>query len=258
MMREFLEKYEQAINLDDKHYNCYFPPKVERSDFLLFDNQVICEVKETQSIKIQHQVEKLLRKENLSEQNLKRDFYNSINKALSKANEQIKQTKDVLSFPDALGLVILENWIQDDLSVLSLMDAADRKMLGGLVNIDCILCLDMVNTFSDSEGKPIRPAQTVARDTDRATKLCKLLNQLIIDFCDQSGTPLFDGFNVEKGEQVWFTDKDGKYKTYKAKLDFQLPVSEVKTDWRKRSAQFIDKWWWVIPLPAILYDWFIR
>src|SRR5919202_166321 len=255
MMQEFLKTYKQAISLDDICYDCHFPTGVGRSDFILFKNQVVCEVKEIQNIKIPHQVEKLSRKENLSEQNLKRDLYNSINKALSKANGQIKETKDALSLPNALGLVILENLMQDDLSVLSLMDAADRKMLGGLVHIDCVLCLDMVNTFSDSKGKLVRPAQIVVRDTERAKKLCEFINQFLRDFCKQLSTPFFDGFQIEQGDQIWFTDIDGKYTTYKAKLDFKSPIAEAKNDWRKQLSQFIDKWWWVIPLPAILYDW---
>jgi hypothetical protein len=258
MMREFLEVYRQAINLDEKQYDCYLSKGVDRADFLLFDKQVICEVKEIQSIKIPSKVEKLSRKENLSEQNLKRDLYNSINNALSKANGQIEATKNVLNYLDALGLVILENSILKDLSVLSLIDAANRKMIGGLINVDCVLCLDFVNTFSDSESKPVTYAQVVARDTENARKLCDLLDRLIRDFCSQSDTPLLEGFHMEKGDQVWLTDKHGKYRTYEAQLDFKLPVSAVKANWRKRLAQLLDKWWWVIPIPAILYDWFIR
>jgi hypothetical protein len=257
MMREFLEAYRQAINLDEKQYDCYFYQGVDRADFLLFDKQVICEVKEIQSIKIQSKVEKLSRQDNLSEQKLKRDLYNSINNALSKANGQIEATKNVFNYIDALGLVILENSIPNDLSVLSLIDAANRKMLGGLINVDCILCLDFVNTFSDSENKPVRYAQVVARDTEEARKLCDLLDQLMRDFCSQSDTPLLEGFHIEKGDQVWLTDKYGKYRTYEAQVDFKLPVSEVKANWRKRLAQLRDKWWWVIPMLAILYDWFI-
>jgi hypothetical protein len=258
MIREFLEVYRQAINLDEKQYDCYFSQGVDRADFLLFDKQVICEIKEIQNIKIPSKVEKLSRKEDLSEQNLKRDLYNSINNALSKANGQIEATKNVLNYLDALGLVILENSIPKDLSVLSLIDAANRKMIGGLINVDCVLCLDFVNTFSDSESKPVTYAQVVDRDTEKARKLCNLLDRLIRDFCSQSDTPLLEGFHIEKGDQVWLTDKQGKYRTYEAKLDFKLPVSEVKANWRKRLAQLLDKWWWVIPIPAILYDWFIR
>jgi hypothetical protein len=88
--------------------------------------------------------------------------------------------------------------------------------------------------------------------------LSELLSQLMTDFCNQLGIPLLKEFEIERGEQVWLTDENGKYKTYKAKFDFKLAVSEVKLNWRQRLALFIDKWWWVIPLPAILYDWFIR
>lgn len=257
MIREFLEKYERAINLDSRQYNTHFPQGVERSDFLLFDGQIICEVKEIQNIKVQHQVEKLARKGNLSEQNFKRDFYNSINKALSKANRQIEESKNALNRSDTLGLVILENLIQSDLSVLSLIDAANRKMLGGLEHVDGVLCLDMVNTFSGSEGKRVRPTQLVMRDTERSARLGKLLQQLMSDFCAHSDTPLYNGFTIGAGEQVWQTNQDGKYQAYKAKFDQQTFVSEVKTGWKKQIVKFLDKWWWVIPLLAILYDWFI-
>ena len=258
MMREFLEAYSQAINLDEKQYDRYFPPSVKRSDFLLFNKQAVCEFKEFQSIEIKSRVEKISRKGNISEKDLKDDLYKRIERCLSDANKQIKDTKNTLKCSDAFGVVILENLMPNDLSVLSLIDAADRKMLRGLDNVDCVLCLDFVNTFSNSEGQPIRYAQTVSRDTEKAKMLYELLNQLMTDFCNQLGIPLLKEFEIERGEQVWLTDENGKYKTYKAKLDFKLPVSEVKLNWRQRLAQFIDKWWWVIPLPAILYDWFIR
>ncbi|MBH8573606.1 hypothetical protein I8752_11380 [Nostocaceae cyanobacterium CENA369] len=258
MMREFLEVYGQAINLDGKQYDSYFSHGIDRSDFLLFDSQVVCEVKDIQNIKVQHQVEKLARKSNISKQNFQRDFYNSINKALSKANGQIEESKKALGCTDALGLVILENLIEDDLSVLSLIDASNRKMLGGLVHIDVVLCLDMVNTFSNSEGKPVRPVKAVMRDTERARKLSKFLQQLMSDFCNNSDTPLYYPFTIKMGEQVWSTNQYGIYQGYKAKFNLQSFEPEVNTDWKKQIAQFLNKWWWVIPLPAILYDWFIR
>jgi len=102
MMREFLETYNQAINLQDKSYDKYFPKRKERADFLLFDGQVACEFKE-----LQNKVEELSKKGNISKQNLKRGLYNSIEKALSKANNQIQDTKIALNLPDALGLIIL-------------------------------------------------------------------------------------------------------------------------------------------------------
>lgn len=258
MIREFLEQYEDANDLDSKRYDCYFTQGVDRADFLLCENKVICEVKEVQNIKIQHQIEKLARKGSISEQNFKRDFYNSINKALSKANKQIEESKDALNCSNALGLVVLENLIQSDLSVLSLIDAANRKMSSGLQHIDGVFCIDMVNTFSNSEGKPVRPAQLMLRDTERSAKLSKLLQPLIRDFCEYSGSPFYDGFTIETGEQVWQTDQNGRYYTYEAKFDWQTPVTENKPDWKAQIAEFLNRWWWVIPLPAILYDWFVR
>lgn len=259
-MRQFLEEvYEQASNLEGKEYDIHFPEGVKRSDFLLFGDQVVCEFKEIEKIKVRHQVEKLALKGESSEKNFKRDFYNSINEALKKANKQIEASKKAVNVPNALGLVILENLIQDDLSVLSLIDAADRKMLGGLANVDCILCLDFVNTFSNPDGSsPVRPAQALARDTERSRELCELLDQLMKTFCEKSSTPLLNGFNLEKGDQVWLTDTQGKYKKYEAKIDFELPVLKIEPNWKQQLAYFLDKWWWLIPLPAIFYDWFVN
>lgn len=260
MMREFLETYNQAINLDDKSFDKYFPPKRGRSDFLLFDSQVICEFKEVQNIQIPNKIEKLSQKENLSEQGLKRDLYNSIEKALSKANKQIQDTKIALNLPDALGLIVLENTIANDLSVLSLIDAVNRKMIvpGGLIHTDCVLCLDFVNTFSESDSKPVRPAQTVSRDTVSAEKLSNFLSQLMREFCECLETPLFEDWVIEKGDQDWSTDASGEYKSYAAKVDFKSPAVKEEYDWIQRVARFLNRWWWVVPLPFICYDLFIR
>lgn len=260
MMRQFLENvYKQASNLGGKEYDIHFPKGVKRSDFLLFGDQVICEFKEVENVKVRHQVEKLILKGESSEKNFKRDFYNSINEALKKANIRIEASKKVLGVHNALGLIILENLIQDDLSVLSLIDAANRKMLRGLANVDCILCLDFVNTFSNPDGSnPVKPAQALVRNTERSRQLCELLNQLMKDFCESSNTPFLDGFNLEKGDQVWLADTQGKYKKYEAKVDFKLSASEVEPNWKQQLAHFLDKWWWLIPLSAIFYDWFIN
>lgn len=260
MMREFLETYNQAINLDDKSYDKYFPQGRGRSDFLLFDSQVVCEFKEVQNIQISNKIEKLSKKENLSKQGLKRDLYNSIENALSKANKQIQDTKISLSLPDALGLIILENKIVNDLSVLSLIDAVNRKMMmpDGLTYTDCVLCLDFVNTFSESDRKPVRPAQAVSRDTAPAAKLNNLLSQLMREFCESTETSLFEDWVIVKGDQDWFTDASGKYKSYAAKVDFKQPSVKEEYNWIQRLAQFLNRWWWVIPLPFICYDWFMR
>lgn len=258
MIQDFLETYSQASNLDEKQYDCYFPQGVKRADFILFDEQVICEVKKCQSIEIQNKVEKLSGKDNLSEQSLKRDLFNSINIALSEANKQIESSRKSLNHPDALGLVILENLMPRDLSVLSLVGVANRKMLRGLINVDCVLCIDFTNTFSNAEGNPIKFAQTLARDNERSKKLCELLNQLMSDLCQQSGTPFLDGFDIESGSETWSVNQHGKYRTYKARVDFKAPESGVELNWKQQLAQLIAKWWWVIPLPAIIYDLFVR
>lgn len=257
-MEDFLKTYIQASNLDDQQYDSYFPEGVNRSDFLLFDKQVICEVKETQNIQVKSQIEKLSQRIYLSEQDLKRSLYNSIEKALSKANKQIKATKKALKVPNALGLIILENTIPNDFSILSIMDAANRKMLRGLDYTDCILCLDFINTFSNSEGKPFQIAQVVSRGTEESEKLLKFLNQLIKDFCSQTGTLLLEDWEIDKGLQDWFIDEGGKYKSYTAKIDFNSPISKKNSNWRHRIAHLMNRWWWTIPLPFLYYDWFIR
>jgi hypothetical protein len=258
MMQDFLKTYIQAKNLDDKQYDSYFPKKVKRSDFLLFDEQIICEVKETQNIKVKNKIEKLSKQIKLSENAFKRGLYRSIEEALSKANDQIGSSKQALNLPDAFGLIILENTMIKDLSILSIIDAANRKMLRGLNNTDCILCLDFVNTFSNSDGNPVQVAQVVSRDTEKSETLLNFLNHLIKDFCIQTGTPLIKGWNIEKGSQDWIIDESGDYIKYTAKIDFKLPVSEKNYTWRQRVAYLLDRWWWIIPLPFMFYDWFIR
>ena len=259
-MRKLLETYNQAIKLDDKSYNKYFLSGRGRSDFLLFDSQVVCEFKEVQNIQIPSKIEKLSRKDKISEQNFKRDLYSSIEKALSKANKQIYDTKIAFNLPDALGLIILENQITSDLSVLSLMDAANRKMSvpEGLMHTDCVLCLDFVNTYSGSESKPVTPAQTVKRDTLSAAKLSNLLSQLMKEYCEYSGITLFEDWVIEKGEQNWIVDISGKYKTYVVKMDFKAHEVKEGYNWIQRIIPFLNRWWWFIPLPFFCYSWFTR
>lgn len=147
MILDFLKKYEHAINLDDKKYNGYFTSGMQRSDFLLFNNKIICEVKEFSNIDVLKKVENLARKPNLQPRSFKRRMYRRISDALRDANNQVGDTKVAMGLGDAYGLVILENVIPEDLSFLSLLDAADREMTSGLSNVDAVLCLDFVNTF---------------------------------------------------------------------------------------------------------------
>lgn len=257
MMQKFLKGYEKASNLDDKKYGNHFPSGVKRADFLLFDSQVVCEVKRTLNIKVQHQVEKQFSKGDLSGQNFKRDFYSRVNHDLSEANKQIRDSKKALNCPDAIGLVVLENLIKYDLSVLSLIDASQRKMLGGLEHVDGVLCLDMVNTFLGSDGKLCRPSQLVLRGDEKSARLSELVQQLMGDFCEHLGMPFDNEFYIKSIEQVWRT-KQGEYRGYEAKFDLRTPPIKTTRDWKKQLANFLNRWWYVIPLPSILYDCFIR
>ena len=127
---------------------------------------------------------------------------------------------------------------------------------GGLANVECVLCLDFVNTFSDSNGQIVGSAQTVARDSQRADRLINLIGHLMQDFCRTSETPLLQDWTVERGEQDWLTDNDGKYKKYSAKVDFKSSVDEVESDVIQRISALIGHYWWVIPLLLIFYNWF--
>jgi hypothetical protein len=153
----------------------------------------------------------MVRKPQRSDNNFKRDFYNTINLAFSFANKQIRETKGILNSPDALGLIIVENQIPKDMSVLALIDAADRKMLNGLESVDCVLCVDFVNTFVDKSGSPVRLAQTLTRDSERSARLCELIGGLVSDFCATNGIPIYQGFNITKADQSWVTGPDRRY-----------------------------------------------
>jgi hypothetical protein len=228
MLLEFLKTYKYTVNLDDKQYDHRFPQGVKRSDFLLFGKQIVCEVKGIENIKIPSKVEKLSRKGSLSHQNFKRDLYNSINEALSSASKQIGDTKNALNCHGAYGLVILENLIPENLSILSLLDAADRKMASGLVNVDATLCVDFVNSFVGPDSNQVQPAQIAVRDVEKTQRLYSLVEKLLADFCQQSGAPFYRGFDIADAYQRWLVNQEGKYSKYKAKVDFNLPVSGDK------------------------------
>ena len=143
----------------------------------------MCECKDMRNIDISKRVEYLLGKHEGSRQGFKRDLYHSISSALSKSNKQIRDTKIALDLPRPLGLVILENMIPSNLSVVTLIDAADRKMLNGLDSVDAVLCADFVNIYSDADGNPSRPIQIVTRKTVQSKLLYHLIWRLIQDFC---------------------------------------------------------------------------
>lgn len=217
-MLDFLTQYAKAVSLDGARFKDLFPNGKDKSDFLLFEESTVCEFKEVQSIDVGKRVEHVARKIVGAEGKLKRDLYNTISMALSKANQQIKDTRAILAMPDALGLIIIENQIPKDLSVLVLMDAADRKMEGGLDCVDGILCLDFKNTFVDESGSPIQPAQIVVRDTDRSERLSHLVGEMLMDYGRSKNTTVVGGFQISKADQKWVTDADGKYIGYGATL----------------------------------------
>ena len=131
---EFLAQCHNAESLDLPKYSNAFPAGVEKADFLIFGGEAVCEVKQIETVNFPARVQKLIGKQ---PDNFKRDAYNAINNALSKANDQIEETKKTLDFPGALGIVVLDHQIPKDSSVLSVIDAADRKMRGGLPRRCC-------------------------------------------------------------------------------------------------------------------------
>jgi len=124
-------------------------------------------------------VQKLIRRK---PENFKRDTYNAINNVLSKANHQIEATKKVLALPDAVGIVVLDHRIPQNSSVLSVIDAADRKMRGGLAAVHAVLCLDILNVFTDQSGNPIHICQCVHRDSTESKKAAQICDQIFDDY----------------------------------------------------------------------------
>ncbi len=92
-MLNFLTSYSKATSLDDIKFNSFFIKGVKKADFLLFEETTICEYKEIENFNVKQRVEYLVKKDIHSELDFKRDFHNTINKALSNANQQIKETK---------------------------------------------------------------------------------------------------------------------------------------------------------------------
>ena len=138
---------------------------------------------------------------------------------LSLANQQIKKTKEVLDKPGALGLVIIENQIPKNLSVIALIDAADIKMKNGLDCVDGVLCLDFLNTFVDKNGSPIQPTQLVTRNTDRSNNLFLLVGGLLEDFVKSRNTTLQHDFSISNADQTWVADSSGCYKSFRATIN---------------------------------------
>ena len=218
-MLDFLNQYARAACLDSVRFNSLFPDGVKKSDFLLFEESTVCEFKEVKNLDVVKRVEHVAKKNAGSKGNLKRDLYNTISNALSSANQQIKETREVLGMSESLGLVIIENQIPRDLSVLALMDAANRKMMGGLDCVDGVLCLDFTNTFVDGNGSHIQPAQIVVRNTDRSERLYRLVGEMLMDFGKSYNTPVIGGFHISKADQKWTTNPQGKYVNFDATLN---------------------------------------
>ena len=221
MMLDFLNHYSKAVSLDSERFKKTFPDGSQKSDFLLFEETTICEFKDLLNFDVQKRVERVARKGARSEQDLKRDLYNTIENALSKANKQIKETKEILQTPTALGLVVIENHIPSDISVLALMDAANRKMMNGVDSVDGVLCLDFINTFVSASGEHIQPAQIVIRDTKRSKDLSNLVGQLMVDFSVGRNGPLRKNSDVSKADQIWAVKSDGQYGKFNATLSIK-------------------------------------
>lgn len=218
-MLNFLNGYSNAVCLDDARFRTIFTSGEKKSDFLLFNETAVCEFKEIKNFDVPKRVEHLAKKGVTSGSIFKRDFNNHIKKVLSLANQQIKKTKEVLDKPGALGLVIIENQIPKNLSVIALIDAADIKMKNGLDCVDGVLCLDFLNTFVDKNGSPIQPTQLVTRNTDRSNNLFLLVGGLLEDFVKSRNTTLQHDFSISNADQTWVADSSGCYKSFRATIN---------------------------------------
>ena len=216
MIQSFLKNYSDAVCLDDNEFDQFFDSGTKRADFSLYEGLVICECKEIVELFVAKSAERLARKNVASKVNFKRDFYNSIRKTLSYSNAQILETKKALSAPHALGLVIVENLMPSDISVLTLIDAANEKMRDGLESVDGILCLDSVNTFIGNAGEVFHLIQLVMRDTERSNRLSHLVDKLEKDFAKYNNASIFQGHDVSTADQKWLLDEDDRYKKYEA------------------------------------------
>jgi hypothetical protein len=257
MMLEFLRTYRNAVSLDDPKYASCFPPNKQKADFLLFENLVICEVKDICTIDMPAQVERVKKKPDLSSYDVARDVSRSIIAYLHDAARQIHDTSEVLDLPDALGLAIMENHISETMSSAVLFAVADSEMRRAIPAIDGVLCLDLVNAFTRCDGDSIRLAQLVCRPGKRSEKLSRFVgDRLMVDFFKHTNIPLRSGHTVEKLEQVWVTDQYGKFQNYKAKVDLAAPVPRIGI--RQSILRFVAKWAILFGLGWILLVWLIR
>ncbi len=250
MIRDFMKSYNQAIDLDDPKYDAQFPTGVQRADFLLASGQIICEIKEIEKINIPSKIEKINQKNNTSVRYLKRELYNSISLAFRKANQQIRSTNDVLNYKIYYGLVILENMIHDDLSILTIIDASQRKMCTGLDHVDAVLCFDFVNTFYDQNGNPARMIQLVIRNVGKTDAIVASTDRMIEDFSNASCNPLVRDIQLANGDQTWFTRPDGKYSKYTGKVDYEKTVKNLSPNLLHQIGRNL---WWIVLLLLLFF-----
>jgi hypothetical protein len=221
MMRKFLERCDFATSLDQKKFDRLFTHGLKRSDFSLFEREVICESKEVQALDVEKQVAKLWAKGPLPTDVFNRYFCNSVINDLDKAEKQIADTKIALGCAEALGLVVLENFIPGKMSTLTLLSAANQRMLEALPSIDGVLCLDVINYFKSSEGEAIRFCQLLLRNTDSSLRLSERVQVIVREFCDDLGVPFKDGFTLERADQRWHARLNGTFEDYKASMTFK-------------------------------------
>lgn len=252
-MLEFLKSYTSAVSLDLPQYVHRFPQNKDKADFLLFANQVICEIKDKRCVDMPRQVERVWQKGSLAPEHAARDVSRPIIKDLHDAARQIRDTREVLGLPDACGLVILESHVPETLSSAVFIAAANSELQVGLPEIDCVLCLDLVNAFSRSETDLMRLAQLVCRPGKRSEKLSDLVEApLLADFSKQVGIPLRPGYLVEKLHQTWVTDQTGKFLKYEARVD--LVTHNPKSAILHTILYLAGKWLWAVGLAwAIVY-----
>ena len=144
-------------------------------------------------------------------------MHSTMRDAVDDGDLQIADTKRVLEYQSALGLVVLENKIPTDLSVATLMQVANKSMMNGLPNVDAIFCLDLVNGFTGSDGKHIMPIQLVSRPTERSARVGALWRQVVVDFCSETGRPFVDNFIVAESHVRWHT-RNGEFVKHSAEL----------------------------------------
>ncbi len=208
------------MNLDRKEFDAAFPSGTNRADYLLFDKQVICEVKEFQTIDVEKQVQKLSKKGPLPTKVFNQYFCNSVINAIEKANHQIADTREALNCHDAAGLIVLENCIPEKMSGLTLFGAADQVM-EKMPNLDCALILDLVNYFEGPESDKMRFCQLLCNRHPRSARLGELMPTIMRTFSDQMGIPVKEGYLLHSAEQVWQGDSNGVFNRYKATLRFR-------------------------------------